>query len=655
MRREIAQLVFLYLVIPPVTQRSDGETLLGQAQKIAEALTNDPQTTLRRIYDALNKRENVVKGIAKEVVNLLKNKRDSLVSAANCTASKLYISVSHSIVNWNSLEGMSASSSGDVLATAVQGRDEIAWLGHIQVGNTPAAYNVLALLEVRTELEEHVITSAGKPEDWPLHRKLDALPIPVRIAPHTWNAGGAWQEAVAQPGLLAAGYGVQIEYDPAHLVADKRMERAHAEQLRAAQLVASAVLMYVALFTLVNQVKAATGQRQLTMLLLRLQQTGKSSQPDEDNSGSDTAMYAISQALERVLSHELPVKLQGLVAGRIGGKTASEYQRIGTLNALHGSQTLSFAQQGSLDKVALITYVTRPCDTHPQSDRNSYLFISRTYFASSKDGQTTLRVGRMWSRVVEGEELEVQHLILEEIKRLQEQGYRHIMLLSHHFGSRRIGRAAERHAPHASLEFLNHAAQRFPKVLIYPLHRDVFPATRLRTRDKALESAFEVRDHYAHGTLYVGGMFAVLRSAEPVYTFATLHVIGEEERPQSGFCTYFFTHEGRLADAHRRDTIHANILGLDAGSEYMKVRQSLISVLRAIHFMESEKPFQGKRWLPVLDPFAWVNPTKMAALGELQVASGRRKGSIILSMPALLTQVCSMLYPSSPAEETHHV
>ena len=504
---------------------------------------------------------------------------------------------------------------------------------------------------MRTELEEHVITSAGEPYIWPLNRQLDAYPIPVRIAPHTWNAGD-WQEAVAQPGLLAAGYGVQIEYDPAHLVAGKRMEVAHAEQLRAAQLVASAVLMYVALLTLVKQVKAAPEQRQLTMLLLRLQQDGKSSQPDEDNSGSDTAMYALTQALERVLSRELPVKLQGLVAGRIGdSKTASRWQKEGTLAALHGSQTLSFDQQGSLDKVALITYVTRPCDTHPKSDRNSYLFISRTYFASNKDRQTTVRVGRMWSRVVEGEELEVQHLILEEIKRLQQQGYTHVMLLSHHFGSRRIGRAAERHAPHANLEFLNRAAQLFPKVFIYPLHRDVFPATRLRKR-QGVESAFEVRKHHAHGALYAGSMSTVLRSAEPVYSFATLHVIGEEERPQSGFCTYFFTHESRLADAQRRETIRANILGLDENSEYMKVRESLISVLRAIHFMESEKPFQGKRWMPVLDPFAWVNPTTMAALGELQVASGRRKGSIILSMPALLTQVCSMLPVTSSGGST---
>lgn len=55
--------------------------------------------------------------------------------------------------------------------------------------------------------------------------------------------------------------------------------------------------------------------------------------------------------------------------------------------------------------MALITYVTRPCDTHPDTPAaDGYLFISRTYFASSKDDQTTVRVGRMLSRTVESEQ-----------------------------------------------------------------------------------------------------------------------------------------------------------------------------------------------------------------------------------------------------------
>ena len=50
-----------------------------------------------------------------------------------------------------------------------------------------------------------------------------------------------------------------------------------------------------------------------------------------------------------------------------------------------------------------------------------------------------------------------------------------------------------------------------------------------------------------------------------------------------------------------------NILGIGQASN---VRKSLVSVLRAIHFMESEKSAAKSMLLPVLDPFDWANPTK---------------------------------------------
>ncbi|MCK7581962.1 MAG: hypothetical protein MZV65_44315 [Chromatiales bacterium] len=126
-------------------------------------------------------------------------------------------------------------------------------------------------------------------------------------------------------------------------------------------------------------------------------------------------------------------------------------------------------------------------------------------------------------------------------------GYLHILLLSHHFGNRRIGRAAERHSPHSRLTFLDEAAKRFPDVHLYPLRRDVFAATRLRKRDLQ-ESAFEVLRYEAHQNMYQDGATEILRSLLPVYTFATLHVVDEAGKPQSGFCTYFFDAEHRLSD-----------------------------------------------------------------------------------------------------------
>ena len=90
-----------------------------------------------------------------------------------------------------------------------------------------------------------------------------------------------------------------------------------------------------------------------------------------------------------------------------------------------------------------------------------------------------LRCLNMRSRVVDSRrDFKDPKPILEEIARLKNAGFQHVMLLSHHFGNRHIGRAAERHAPHGTLEFLDEAVKSFPEMRLYPLRRDVFPATR---------------------------------------------------------------------------------------------------------------------------------------------------------------------------------
>lgn len=141
---------------------------------------------------------------------------------------------------------------------------------------------------------------------------------------------------------------------------------------------------------------------------------------------------------------------------------------------------------------------------------------------------------------------------------------------------------------------------------------------------------------------------AVLRSVMPVYTFATLAVVGDEDsRPQSGFCTYFFDVEQRITDVEMRETVRQNILGI--GNEAAEVRKSLISVLRAVHFMESEKaPTKASPVLmPVLDPYGWANPVKRSAAGEIEVMTRRRAGSVFLSLPAVLAHVTKVLHKES--------
>lgn len=644
-KRQLAELVFLDLVLPPSIHEASSGDVSARAATIALALKADPVRELKRIHHSLVSRIGVMDDIADEMVRLLKTKSTSFVSTANRFADKLLISVQKDIFEWEVVRGLT-SDKQEVLVKADSGPDTVAWFSRIRVSEDPWPSSV-ASVWVETNLQERSLTVAGDSHEVAMSKDLESHVLPVRLVPYAWR-GDAWVPALPNPAVLDTGRGIDIEYDlrPLTLTKKKDDEKARAEQLRTATVAALGILVYVALFELVLRAKAA--RPGVTMTLVRVQLTGKLKDRESDAHDGNTAIYALSQALEKALSRELPVKLQGLTTEN-DARDSVRWKNRGALAALLGGQPVRFAQDGSLDKVAVLSYVTRPCDTHPAyPETDGYLFVSRTYVADSEGGETTLRVNHMLSRLVESrKDFGIPHLILEEIARLRKAGYQHILMLSHHFGNRHIGRAAERHSPHATLQFLDEAAGRFPDVFLYPLRRDVFPATRLRKRD-TLESAFEVQRYDAHQKMYQEGAADILRSLLPVYTFATLHVVGDEDRPQSGFCTYFFDAEHRLSDFSLRETTRANILGT---GEAEQKRRSLVSVLRAIHFMESEKPSDKNRLLPVLDPFDWATPTTTAAAGELEVVSRRGNRTILLSLPAVLAHVTRVLHKEKVGDE----
>jgi hypothetical protein len=61
--------------------------------------------------------------------------------------------------------------------------------------------------------------------------------------------------------------------------------------------------------------------------------------------------------------------------------------------------------------------------------------------------------------------------------------------------------------------------------------------------------------------------------------------------------------------------------------------------LRGLHFLHAERAV-GK---PVLDPYDWINPATIGGAGEFKVVTSRRKGGIVLSLPAVLTHVATVL------------
>ncbi len=650
-KRQLAELVFLSLVLPPSLHEASSGDVRSQATAIAQALKADPVRELERLHHELVARRDLMAQIAGEMVRLLKTRSTSFVTNLNRSVDKLFISVQKDIFDWQVVRGL-GSEREEVLVKSDSGPDTVAWFSRIRVSPDPWPSSV-ASVWVETDLQERSLTAAGEVRKVAMHKDMKTHVLPVRLVPYILDKHTQrWMPALPNPGTLDIGRGVDIEYNLRVLTpgGEQDREKVQVEQFRAATVAAMSLLIYVILFELVR--KAQSVRKPLIMTLVRLQKTGQiKGNREADAQDGNTAIYAISQAVEKALARELPVKLQGLTTENAPheAQDALRWKNRGALAALQAGQPLCVPHEGSLDRVAVVSYVTRPCDTHPNyPDADGYLFVSRTYFADSRNAQTTLRVGRMLSRFVESrEDFSLPHLILEEIARLRQLGYRHILLLSHHFGNRRIGRAAERHSPHSRLPFLDEAAKRFPDVHLYPLRRDVFAATRLRKRDLQ-ESAFEVLRYDAHQNMYRDGATEILRSLLPVYTFATLHVVDEAGKPQSGFCTYFFDAEHRLSDFNLREATRANILGTGEAEE---TRRSLISVLRAIHFMESEKPAEKNRLLPVLDPFAWATPNRTAAAGELKVVSRRGRRSILLSIPALLAHVTRVLHKEALDDE----
>lgn len=641
-RRSVAELIFLYLVVPESIDDEKEIDLEERAAKIAEELKKDPVKTLTILHKRLTDRAEVMDDLAEELVRVLQTKSHSLVDSANRKVDKFTIALNRGIVNWEAMQALTSSKT-NVLLEAEKGPNAVVWFGHLTISDSPVVPGSIASYVVQTELQERSLMPSGELEQLVLERDLTSAVLPVRLVPYSWKKELAdWSCDIPNEAIFRTGAGVEVEYDLKTLQLKKtaQADKERSEQLRAATLTAFSLLTYVALWEITRRTSDAL-ERPMSMTMLRLQHSGKKAAREEDAHDGNTAIYAVSQALEKALSRELPVKLQGLTTND-SLTEGFKWKKRGALHALLGSQPVKFKMPGALDKVALVNYVTRPCDSHPaHGDADGYLFVSRTYKAVVENGQATLRFDQMQSRLVDTrKDFKTPQLILEEISRLQSEGFEHILLLSHHFGNRHVGRAAERHSPHGTLEFLDDAAKRFPGVFLYSLRRDVFPATRLRRR-ASTESGFEVVSFQDHQAMYDAVEQDVLRSQIPVYTFATLSVVGEESRPQSGFCTYFFDVEQRLSNLQLKETVRQNILGIGEGKA---VRQSLIAMLRAIHFMESEKPSDKTHLLPVLDPFDWAAPSTTAAAGEVEIMSRRGGRSILLSIPAVLAHVTKVLH-----------
>ena len=640
-RRSIIEVAFLWLILNPNIAT---DNIQAEADALTARLKTMGKAGILQLLSDLSAWSSRVKGLSKTLVDLLRNKSRNILAHAQRSVDDLYLVVQQGVVDWAAIE-RSRGKVRDPLIKPSEGQAEsIEWFKHIKVAKKPNdVIDPLFSVRVRTVLHERTLTSLDE-ESTTIQT---AREIPKELLNITWRPIRVEQSeekhrarprSDIEPHWLM-GCGVDIWYEPELLKQrdNSRVPEEDRRQYRAATISAMTVLVYCVLQVLAERLSKEREQLVAT-LMLRFQTQGKEAAGSE----GDPLIYAAAQAIESALMREVPVRMQGLVTtgNRIYKDRGAAFALSSAFPLVLGTRSKPF-----VERVAVVVYATRPCDDHPDiKDADGFVFRAKTYLAEAVEQPFPgyrLSFERMQSHVVESRDaFRSPQLIVEEVSRLHGLGYEHVILISNHYGNRRINRSAQRHSPHTQTTFLDEVATNFPAVSLYMLRRDVFPATRLHNRARA-ESAFEAIRLSDHNEFAIMQGEGVVKQLIPAFTFGTLAVVGNDDaaRPQSGFCTYFLDTDYQVRNAEWRERVRSNIMSTSG------VRECLLTALRGLHFLEAEKQPEGGLFKPVLDPFSWVQPTTTGAAGEIQVSPpSRRKGDVLLSLPALLSHVTAALH-----------
>ena len=673
---DILELIFLALVIPS-EDPSKNLSVEARIEHIQANISSSPQEFLNKLHQSLRDKSEIVDKIASALIDAIKVKSKQAIQDLAKNNTKYILTISKEIVNTEAIESSDGEDNIEILEKSQYGRDSSLWLSYIKVlrGDELPENPSLVSYEVQMQINEKSISKCANLENYFYERVLSNQVLPIRLLPivaknkeakdFNYRQIGdeeyiAVDNRVNLPETQVGGIDVhywftilnrkseQQEIKDAQKSGRKPPNRRQGDQFHTTCLVALNILMYVTLSAIVKRAQAITG-KPLAVNILRIP---CKQNPEDMETGSkirhspDDIIYACSRALEKALCRDTLTRTQGLVVTSLTDDFKN-FKKKGILQALLASQPLLIPKQGSLDKVAVIVYVTRPADVFPNmaTDKQGYIFVSKTFTADAQDSQKMLvSVDNMRTHLINKVEDFDQPPILNEIARLSSLGYKDIILVSHHVHGRKIGRTANRHINHLSKAFLEQANQKFEDVNLYPLIREEFSAVRLKKRYE--ESAFEAVGLDNHQALFKDYSLTNRRELTPLYTFATLHVIGNNEkdkRPQSGFSTYFFNYDSRVGtNKQKAETTRANALGLS--NTETGVRDSIVSILRSLHVLECEKSIGKNILLPVLDPFSWVKPKDIVKNGEVLIMSSKRKGKTQLSLPAVLSHVSSVLH-----------
>ncbi len=649
--RRLAELIFLRIIIPHENEEKlSAESLPNFVQEILTHLKTGGKTAIKQVIEQLRERDSSMKTIAADLIEVLQTKSQKIIGQVQKQSSQQFICVKRSIIEWSRLEGAEAGVRDLLKSSPQTSRENVEWFKHIEICNTPETPGLLFSVQVNTDISEHNLITKGDIYQIQAQRSLTKQLLQVIWVPRSFNKQGQeWKYELSPNAGHAKGWilpaAVIIDYDIQLLTRrSKQKDGEKNKQYHAAAIAGFTVLVYCCLWRIIDKLKQGSNN-DFTTLMLRLQEQGK----DLDETSGDNYVYAAAQTLEAILAEDTNIRMQGVILENLVKQTANtKWIKQSIFDALLSAFPLyiSTPVTPEVPKIGLISYATRPCnDTVSLNEQEKgYLFLTQSYTATATVNPFSgyeIKAERIQSDIVDSpEQLRKQRLVQEEIRYLKNQGCQHIILLSHAYRSRRFNRTADYNSGLIPKEFLEDVFQTFPDLNIYTMLRDVFPATRLQKRGKG-EAAFEIL-HAADHTNFLHSVETVrVRDVIPVYTFATLFAVQEQQRPQSGFCVYFLVSDQRVNDITWTERARQHLIDAEQNSH---VNPCLISMLRGLHFIEAERGVKQGQLIPVLDPFRWISPSTVEAAGEVEVLHSRRKGKVYLSYPALLTHISQVLH-----------
>lgn len=666
--RSLAELLFLDSILPWEGKREDDQLSIFDPQQwlknfqarqawLSQANGIEIKVKIQDLINDLLERKNVVSNIATALIQVLREKENRLLEQIKTRSSRQFICIDRDIVNWNRLEA--EHTSGLLQGQGGGAAEQIEWLKHIEISDHPNPRSLFSV-EVNTQLSGYnIVFQDTPPQTIQAQRVFSPQLLQILWVPHekcklvdkedqSYCVYRPIENALkARDWALDAA--IQLEYEAQTLQRSPKSKKdPNSGQYHAAAIAAFEVLVYVTLWRIIQRLKKLQSDKgepePFTTLVLRLQAQGENI---ENATSGETYVYGAAQSIETVLNQDIPLRMQGFTLDNLKSATA-KYVQEGSFRALLSAFPLRLTTPSlpHLPKLGMITYATRPCDEQPdrEASANYNLLVTKSYLATAtqspfsgyeiKAERTNLDILAIADQVGQ------QRLIKEEIRQLQQQGCEHIILISHSYGGRKLNRTSSRANYLIQTQFLEDIFQNFPELTLYPLVKDEFPTTRLYTT-KVKEAGFEINRAEHHTNFLRSPERETVRDLIPVYTFATLNVVGNDsQRPQSGFCSYFLISDRQISNPAWTERARQHLLNADGSS---LIHPCLIYLLRGVHFLEAEK--LGKNIiLPVLNPYSWITPTTKEAAGEVQILDSRRRGTTFLSYPALLSHLSTVLH-----------